>query len=291
MAQRYKRILRLCLLIWVTMVVFQPAAIADIPTYTLTLKGTDHSWNMGGVYTSPYNIEVNVVISGSRVFDKVLALACDDFVTDINFGWAWYATKENLSQVVPDGPQKFSSTSVYSPDGANNGNGTTWSVTPEQVYYAAGWLAQSLLYSKPVYSDSTQSGLYSYAIWQLFDREAYKGYNPPGGNYPYWSSMQGYAQQIGGLVDSAITAARASYQVPLNYVLDIYTPCGTLNPGPDRHGCTSTPEKGASQEFLGMRELNHDVTVSEGSVLAFLPFDLSVLFGGIYLFRKRFLAN
>lgn len=283
MTEGLKRILRWAVPLLGALLVFQSVASAD--PYELQLTGTQHGWTMGGVFTSPYEI----TIGGGKVVGLNL-LACDDFTTDIGFGWDWYANKYSLDDVTDAGPQKFrvtsgSSITVQGPQ-TSPGVQTTWNVSAEQAYYAAGWLAQELLYDSTVTASATLTGEYSYAIWQIFYSNAYKGWNGA-----YSSEMSQYWQSIDNLMDAAFAAATAPIQVPLQYTLDIYTPCGVKSD----LGCHNPPNLGASQEFLGMTQSTPgsgtNGGVPDGSSLATLAFDLTALFGAIFFIRKRGARN
>lgn len=265
MNEKRRRILRVVLSILGVLVLLPAVAMAD--PVQLTLTGTEHGWSMGGVYTSPYKIRIN----GNS--QDVLALACDDFTTDINFNYSWYANIYGLSDVTDDGPQKFPKTSgdvaVYFPSDKKS---TQYS--PNDAYEAAAFLAEALLYS-PVRNDQHLSGIYSYAIWQIFYDQAYLGY---GGNH--------LSQADVGAVDATMdwAFAQVAGHASLAHALNIYTPCATMEQGPGPCS-TGSPNQGASQEFLGMTPL------PEGSALAVLAFDLIALLGGVFLVRKRILGN
>ena len=65
---------------WLDRFYFEQAARAD----NMQLIDSPSGKIMGGVYTSPYDIKVNGVLT---------ALVCDDFTTDINFGYTWTANQ------------------------------------------------------------------------------------------------------------------------------------------------------------------------------------------------------
>jgi len=246
-----------------------PAALADQVTMTLT-GVTPSGENLGGVYTSPYEITVN----GSTV----LALACDDFQTDISLNQTWTANEYTLADVGNDGPQKFTtptgSVTVYGPDESAGGTGPPSSFgtfTAYQEYYAAAVLADDLFNTK---SNTQAAADYSYAIWQIFYPEAYLGY--AGNELAQADRVAVYKD-----MDTALKAAVKN--LPLGYSLNIYTPCAAGN-SKNAGGCASgaTPDLGASQEFI---------SIPEGSSLPLLPFDLLALCVGLFLVRGRILRN
>lgn len=290
MSERQKRILSVAVLILGTLILLQPTAMAD--PIAMWLTNSPAGANMGGVYTSPYQFEV-YDMSGQSGFSFPL-LACDDFTTDISFHDEWLAHESTLAQVTDTPPpQKFPGGTVTDPDPAYTSlAGTVY--TAEELYFAAGVLADELL--ELPQADTTEQGYYSYAIWQIFDPKAYKGLNEAYTNLDY----AGNNWAISTVMESALALALANKGDPskLNFTLDIYTACS------DRDNTAvmiTSPSQlptcgavgngsGGSQEFLGIPNPQPDA-VPEASAVAFLPFDLLALFGGIFLVRKRFLAN
>ena len=203
----------------------------------------DTGYTMGGVYTSPYIIEING--------QKTLLLACDDFTTDINIGDTWQANRVDLSQVAPNGPQKFQDADVVIPVG----DGTTTNHTEytiEDKYRAAGWLTEQLLTVPSILSNSQLAGQYSFAIWQIFSSVAINGY---GGNK---LSLADQAA-VGTLMTTALNP--------------------NTHPTHDVYMYTPSP-LGVSQEFIG-------VAVPEASTLAFLAFNFLILPFALVLLRRR----
>jgi hypothetical protein len=242
-------------------VLFQRAALADV---TLQLVGTDQSFNMGGVYTSPYQIDLNGATTP-------LALVCDDFTTDISIGYSWSASVYTLSDVTATGPQKFTQTTtptVTYPNGP-----TPYSYTIQEDYDAAAWLAYQIFTAEvpstttPVLDDQEASGEYSYAIWQIFDPTAFDGY---GGNHLNSAELTAVTTDMSDAFSFASTL-----QTPPSWLSDIYI----FTPQP----------KSASQEFIGVSEslVSNSESVPEGSTPALLAFDLLALAGGILLVRRR----
>jgi len=265
-------ILGVALLFVGVVIVSQPAALAE--DVTMTLEGvTTSGENLGGVYTSPYQISVD----GSTTLSL---LACDDFTTDISMGYEWSADVYTLADVENTGPQKFTTptgpVTVYGPDTSVAGTGGpqafTETYTASQEYYAAAVLADAVLYDNLSTSAAEE---YSFAIWQIFYKNAYLGYNESN------ELTQGERQDVSN--DMSYALGLAEIDTPLGYTLDIYTPCGGPG-GCGTEGLNGLSGTAVSQEFLG-------ITVPEGSALATLAFDLFVLFGGIFLLRKRVLRN
>jgi hypothetical protein len=262
------RLSKLVLAILAVLGVLTSRAMADIQ---LTLTGTlnNNGWNMGGVYTSPYMIQVG----NSNV--SVLALACDDFTTDINFGDSWWANSYGLNDVTNSGPQKFGGPlSVSFPNPS-----TTTSYSAQAAYDAAAFLTQSLLFDSSVSTSQYWSGIYSYAIWQIFYNKAYLG----------WGGNQLTAQEVKDVTAKMNWAfGQVTSGAQLNYDLVIYTPCGTSDAQ-----CKNNPSNTVSQEFLGMTPKGTQGTVPEGSPLPSAGFDVAaILAGGVVVWvRRRRLAR
>ena len=205
---------------------------------------------MGGVYTSPYDIAVNGVST---------PLVCDDFTTDINFGYSWQAIQHDITQVTGTGPQKFQ----HTPNPVTFPGGPTTDYTIQQQYDAVAWLAEQLL-DGAVSPSSYDGAIDSYAIWQIFDPTAVDGY---GGN-----ALTSIEQAD---VASAMSAAFSASQ--LDYQIYIYTP----------------DPLDSSQEFLGIGQkfntpynIPHS-PVPEGSTLALFGFNSLALFGIVLFVRRR----
>jgi len=295
MSGALRRMLKVTLPVLGVLLVFHCVAVAD--QVQLTLAYVDDGTTMGGVYTSPYDIQVG---SSSHT---VLDLSCDDFTTDITLGYSWYAMTYSLSNVTNSGPQKFFSDTgnngdVYNPDvttTSQTGPTLLGSYSFQTMYLAAAFLAQDLIYAEPgstfqslvqtqqqVNPDSELGGEYSFAIWQIFDPTAYLG----------WSKTNELTQaeraEVETLMDSAFTLATNGTQ--LAHGLVIYTPCGELDDG----GCvlpgnSEYPDTDAAQEFLGFGPSPDKVP--DGPVSTTLIFELLALFGAAFLVRKRIQRN
>jgi len=232
---------------------FQRIALADGVPVTMQLVGDNDGFNMGGVYTSPY--QINVTENG--VTTTGLALACDDFTTDITFGDTWNADMFTLSDVALGGPQKF----PLGPPGTDSiavtipGGGAAY-YTIQQSYDAAAWLAEQLLTIPANLDNSEIAGEYSYAIWQIFDPAAVGGY----GGQALTST-----EQAAVATDMANAFSSTASLLP-NYQVYIFTP----NPVT------------VSQEFIGV------FRVPEGSTVALLAFNFLALAGIILSARRRF---
>jgi hypothetical protein len=213
---------------------------------------------MGGVYTSPYLISVNYGTPS-------IMFACDDFKTDINFGYAWTANEVYLSDVSAiTGPQKFETAVAVFIPGAD---GTTPTVHPPysilQEYDAAAYLAEQLLGTDSSIRDNSElAGEYSFAIWQIFDSGAVNGWN---GNYPLTDTQKA---AVGVLMTTAFS----------------YT--GSLT---DMYLYTPAPRT-SSQEFIGLDPLSI-ASVPEAPTPALLAFNSLALCGVLFLLRRRSLRT
>ncbi|HYW41809.1 MAG TPA: hypothetical protein VE959_03060 [Bryobacteraceae bacterium] len=246
--------LTVALFLLVGLTLFQGVALADVQ---LTVIGTPTYNSLGGVYTSPYQFQIN---NGPTI----TLLACDDFLTEIYFGFSWPATVNTLDSVGAMGPQKFTHatnavTYPYDKDYTPPSTAPT-DPTIQQQYYAAAWLTDQLL-NGSVDPASLEGAYYSYAIWQIFDPTAYLGYNG--------QSLSGAQQDQ---VSMAMVAAFAAIANPgtdeyLDSTMRIYTPDGVT-----------------SQEFIGF-------SVPEASTVAFLAFNFLALVGIILLMRRRTRRN
>jgi len=125
---------------------------------------------MGGVYDSPYWLNINGV--------ETLAI-CDDFTTDISVGQTWSASQYSLSDVSTAGLQKFNTTPVNGQTLAPTWLVGTTTLTIRQEYAAAALLAEDLFanLNSSTAGNSALVGEYSYAIWTIFDPSAISGYN------------------------------------------------------------------------------------------------------------------
>lgn len=224
----------------------QPAAFADV---SMVFDGVyDTSAQMGGVYDSPYVLTINGT--------KTLAI-CDDFLNDVASSWS--AVQNPLAPL--NGQQEFTSAGITDPFSADTAADKLKEsdATVQDMYNAASWLAVDLfniVSSDPSLTqgnDLTNVGLYSYAIWQIFDPTAYQGW---GGGYTLNN------QAIAGFINGALSQ-------------DSAPPPGITIYTPDPHS--------ASQEFITL-------TVPEATAPSLLAFDLLAIFAGAFLFRRRIAA-
>lgn len=274
-----------------------PVAMADV--YKLTLTGVTQTYQMGGVYTDPYKI--TVTDPTNKHSTQFLALACDDFNTNINVNQTWYAATEYLNTltdttVTKTGPQKFvpkAPSTTYgvwgagvdkTPSSPPSLSSATYKVTIQEAYYMAGFIAEQMIQaydSNPNSLAPYASGIDSFAIWEIFDPTAWMGYNHvlPLKNIPKGNQE---ITDVNNLLAVAYAAATIKSPKPLPYTLEIYTPCSR-----SQYPCPSTYKTSVSQEFLGIGSLNPDVKVPEASSIAVLGFDLSAVAAVLFFARRR----
>ena len=232
------------LISWGALLMLPALAFADsIPIVQMQLNPAIslNKYSLGGVYTSPYLLNVTQLPSGTST--TILALACDDFTTDITTSTVWDAEAYTLKDVGNSGPQKFTGPlNVYdageettTPPNPTDASYQT-NISASAAYAAAGYLVYHLLFDPSVYGVASTSEDYSYAIWEIFDPTAWEGYLA---NNPITSDISAVNADI---------AKAFSNSIPKGYTLQIYTPCGLSTDG----GCTSPPSTGVSQEFLGI---------------------------------------
>lgn len=267
MVRKYFEIAAVALLFLAGLVLGQRVALADVVELTLVQTTTGN--NLGGVYTSPYQLEITNTITGAS---QTSFLICDDFATDTYFGEQWLADTIQFTPtgLVVGGPQKFNVAANH--DGTNTvvfPDGTENDYTIQQQYDAVAWLATKLFAGTIGASegstfilDPTLANEYSYAIWQIFDSAADSGYN----NQDPSAGDANFVKDVTADMTNAFSAGAPSS----DYVITVYTPIESNN------GRDSFP----SQEFIG-------VSVPEGSTPVLLALDFVVLAGIILLVRRR----
>jgi hypothetical protein len=161
------------------------AALAQ--TYTMDLTGVGNSTVAEGVYVTPY---VGTITGNGLNYSGFVI--CDDFNHESYLNSPWTVTQTNAGAL--DGGERFTF----------NGN----TVTAQQAYNAAGWLANGLLAN---YGTSAQTN-YAFAIWNIFDGQQM---NPNGGSI--------------ALEQAAFTAVSSGY-VASN--VSVFTPTSSSSSSP-----------------------------------------------------------
>ena len=231
---------------------------------TLTVANAGAYANMGGVYTSPYGLQID---GGSPTL-----MICDDFLTDIYVGYSWQANVTTLSSL--------SSSTVAGLKFANSPYGTSPGIlggvsNAAQDYAVAAVLAAELM-SLPNIGTAAENqqtaGQLSYAIWGVFDAPLLT------------STNTGY----GTLTTTDLNAAKADITsaqalvaaATIGGVTDLTKISINGNPITGLTVYTAEPNAGASQEFLR-------VSMPEPSSPASLAIDLLAVFGLVMVLRRR----
>ena len=187
----------------------QTVALADV--VTMKLVGEPSGFTQNGVYTSPYNIQVNST-------NPALALVCDDFDTHITNGEMWNAKRILLADVENDpptdnGPQKFHGTNIV------------------DDYFAAAWLSLHIIDNWQGWKTNNNqlaSAEYSFAVWSIFTPSALTGTS-------FTSTQKSEIDNIVQYARDATTDSSFDRTTFANSVY-IYTP---------------TPNAAVAQEFIG----------------------------------------
>jgi len=207
---------------------------------------------MGGVYTSPYNLVLNGVPT---------PLICDDFNTDVQTTGTWQATATSLSSLMGE----TTASTVIKFDQS--------SPTQQVLDYSTAAVLAAELMSLPN-TNTPEGAHYSFAIWGIFDPTLLQ--NPSSDTYGTLNPADAAAasvllQQAANWVKSASNGSTVDFS-KVNAAsglaiqgLTIYTP---------------SPNKGQSQEFLG-------VSMPEPSYPAVLGLDLLAAVGLIAIFGRR----
>jgi hypothetical protein len=200
------------------LVCFAPCAFANS---SLTMTGAGNNV-MGGVYVGPYYATVNGAAN--------TAVICDDFADDSVIGHSWNFTANNFSTL---------GSALWGNQAAN--------------YEAAAWLTVQMLSLNSKPDNGLQVGYLSYAIWWLFDKNAFNGLN---------STQIAGAKGWLGQVPSNLTPGQFA-----NFV--ILTP----------QGCNGGPGSCPGQEFL--------MKVPEGGSASMYLLLAGLSCFGAMLFRRR----
>jgi hypothetical protein len=220
-------------------------------TDTLQLVGVGPGNQMGGVYTSPYQVSVD----GTTV-----PLICDDFTTDISIGQTWTAI-----------PTTFAAIQA----GTNPGGTPKFTTSEIQSYATIAVLAAELLTLPDNSSYSEQLGEISYALWGVFDTVLLNSTSNPYGSISgtELSAAQGYlagAQTLvaGATSNGVIDLSKISIGGSSIQGMTIYTP----------------DPKTSSQEFV-------TVSMDEPTSLATFAVYLALGGCGLVFLKRRVAAN
>jgi hypothetical protein len=246
---------------------------------TLTLLNPPNTgFTEGGVYTSPYNINVNNGPNGTGTINTPLQLICDDFTTDITVGESWNATATTLTTLnsTTVAPLKFDNTSY-------NGEALGGAGDVVQDYAIAAVLASELL-SLPD-TDTQAAGDLSFALWDVFDSTllgtSYASMSDPFGTITstQWTDAMNDLTGAIAQVDGVITGGSANPNAISGLMSGGTVVLSSLNIS-SLTAYTPTPNAGVAQEFL-------QVTTPEASTPVVLAADLLGFFALVGFLRRR----
>lgn len=208
--------------------------------FPMTVTGPADGPVLDGVYISPYYATVDGVPE---------TVICDDFSTDIYFGYSWTTSETNLSSIsgesTVDATLKFDEAAPATPAEQQND------------YTVAAYLATEILDAQQA-DDVTAQGQYSFALWYLFESSAVTN----------WLDGAGDTTTLNAAiadVANAKSAVSTAGLTPASYSnVTIYSP---------------TP-LGSSQEFIS-------VAMPEPSSPALLGIYLMAVLGLAFVLRKR----
>ena len=190
-----------------------PGALADT-TATLTLTSAGNNV-MDGVYVGPYY--ANITSGGVTQYNQ--QVICDDFSDDSYIGRTWTATVNTFADL---------SHTLWGVKFASQGMDYV-----TQLYNEAAWLAVKMM-SLP----SSQQGLYSFAIWAIFN--------------PTDVQKTVTASEWAAICDLIKTAAKQQFSPGQFANILIYTPtsCMVGNCPAQEFFVIQTPEGGAALLYL-----------------------------------------
>lgn len=281
--------------------------LADQPTVTFSMTGAAIGGSLDGIYTSPYQAQINGVPLN-------VPAICDDFANNSYVPETWTAWLTNLSEI-----NSVPATSTPDHLKWNNADssgdivvgGTTyagWDLDQKLAYNVAAYLAVRIMQTS-VPSPTTASEEYSYAMWELFDAHSPSSSNYPDqpppvdtvvnwltSNYNDPTTLKNASQDVVDAIDAVcggsgrpnctttagVTSVTGTPTALAGYSVNIYTYQSCIS-GP----CMATSPVNPPQEFITV------TAVPESSSMATLGGYL--LFGGLSLLffgrRRIFSAN
>lgn len=230
---------------------------AQPPTTTFLLNGIGSGANLAGVYTSPYTGQVN---AGSS---PTIPVICDDFSHDTYNPEEWTAYVTPLSTLVSGQTDAYLQWKK---------SATTTSVPLDQAtaYTVAAVLANDILGSTAITQEE-----YSFALWGLFDADAFSQLSA------YYGSSNIYLSQAQQYLNSAVDYVLNNNLTPSNYAnvtIYSYDPSGMI----PKCGAnlTSTCATLPPQEFL-------TVSMAEPAAPVLLIVDLLAVVSLVCFVRRR----
>lgn len=225
-------------------------------TTTFYLDNAGSGANLGGVYTSPYNGQVNYPTSA------IVPVICDDFSDESFVPEEWTAFVTPLSGLVA-GTDSYTGDLKWS----GSADGTLNQV---QGYEAAALLSIDILNTTGVTQEE-----YSFALWELFDPKAFTTLTADYGvGNSYESAAQGFlnSAEYDASHSTINGGSLSSYLSNYNVTIYSYDPAGGTSCGGGY--CPPPP-----QEFI---------TVPEASTPVLMAVDLFGFMALVAFLRKRF---
>jgi hypothetical protein len=273
--------------------------MADQPTVKFFLNGTALGGSLDGIYTSPYQAQINDV-------PVEVPVICDDFANNSYVPETWTAYLTTLDEINAGTgtPSQLKWGNADSNGnilvGSNQYDG--WNLDQKLAYDVAAYLAIRIMQTS-VPSATLASEQYSYAMWELFDANDHSISNypdqpPPVDTVVNWltvnyndpTTLNAATQDVENAIDAVcggpthpncstsggVTSVISNPTVLAGYNVNVYTYQSCIS-GP----CTQTSPPNPPQEFITV------TAVPESSSLATLGGYL--LFGGLSLlfFRRR----
>lgn len=274
--------------------------LADQPTVTFFLNGAAIGGSLDGVYTSPYQAQLD----GNPTEVPVI---CDDFANNSYVPETWTAYVTNLSSAI-DGTNTPNELKWNNADSSGNvvvGANTYagWNLDQILAYDVSAYLAVQIMQTS-VPSATTASEDYSYAMWELFDANGasqlnYPNQPPPVDTVVNWlnsdpGTLNAASQYVEDAIDAVcggvgrpncttaggVTSISGTPAVLAGYTVNIYTYKSCVD-----GACTQVSPPNPPQEFITV------TAMPESSSIATLAGYL--LFGivSLLLFGRRRLSS
>jgi LPXTG-motif cell wall-anchored protein len=276
------------------------SVMADQPTAKIYLNGAAIGGSLDGIYTSPYQAQINDV-------PIEVPVICDDFANNSYIPETWTAYLTTVAEI---------NTGTYTPSQLKWGNADSdgeivvggthyagWNLDQKLAYNVAAYLAIRIMQTS-VPAATLASEQYSYAMWELFDANdhsisQYPDQPPPIDTVVDWLTTQyhdvttlsaatadvedaidtvcGGPTHPNCVTSNGVTSVTGTPIALVGYDVNIYTYASCIS-----GLCMQTSPPNPPQEFITVSK-----SVPESSSLAALAGYL--LFGGLslLLFRRR----
>lgn len=254
--------------------------VAAQPTVKFFLNGTALGGSLDGIYTSPYQAQINDV-------QTEVPVICDDFANNsyVPETWTAYLTTGAEIQTGNYTPNELKWANADSNGqivvGSNNYEG--WNLDQRLAYDVAAYLAIRIMQTS-VPSASLASERYSYAMWELFDANDHSISNypdqpPPVDTVVNWLTVQyndaatlnAATQDVEAAIDAVcggptrpncsttngVTSVAGTPSVLAGYNVNVYTYKSCIS-GP----CTQTSPPNPPQEFITVTAVPESTSTS-----------------------------